>query len=264
MSYCWIMKLCFMPGRVSSKLSGKLPAIVEVTCVRFQVLKNVTCQNISFCGVTPFILVDRRLWPTLCFYFEGRRWRRQVAAEFWYLILIYLLIALGLTPGGSSAVHIYTRAIHRTTQLTTLVGKLSGIRTQSGQTKINDELTACRRQFLFSCLFHFILLAQNGAGVTPLVMNWMPSVEISFLRCNKATSWLWHLDPNHGLAPSWMWACCQIKLCGKRHREMKKKVAHSPCPDTRVNRIQFTDLASLLYTNKIFNRVLFVWDWVNP
>jgi len=58
------------------------------------------------------------------------------------LILIYLLTAIGLTPRGSSIVHIYTQTIHRTTQLTTLVGRLSGIRTQSGQTKINDELTA--------------------------------------------------------------------------------------------------------------------------
>jgi len=56
--------------------------------------------------------------------------------------LIYLLTAIGLTPGGSSTVHIYTQTIHRTIQLTTLVGRLSGIRTQSGQTKINDELTA--------------------------------------------------------------------------------------------------------------------------
>ena len=39
-----------------------------------------------------------------------------------------------------STVHIYTQTIHRTTQLKTLVGRLSGIRTQSGQTKINDEL----------------------------------------------------------------------------------------------------------------------------
>ena len=39
-----------------------------------------------------------------------------------------------------STVHIYTQTIQRTTQLTTLVGRLSGIRTQSGQTKINDEL----------------------------------------------------------------------------------------------------------------------------
>jgi hypothetical protein len=44
---------------VSSKLSGKPPAIVDVTSMRFQVLKNVSGKNILFCGVTPFILVDR-------------------------------------------------------------------------------------------------------------------------------------------------------------------------------------------------------------
>ena len=60
----------------------------------------------------------------------------------YFFILIYLLTAIRLTPGGSSTVHIYTKTIHRTTQLTTLVGRLSGIRTQSGQNKINDELTA--------------------------------------------------------------------------------------------------------------------------
>ena len=32
------------------------------------------------------------------------------------LILIYLLTAIGLSPGGSSIVHIYTQTIHRTTQ----------------------------------------------------------------------------------------------------------------------------------------------------
>jgi len=31
--------------------------------------------------------------------------------------MIYLLIAVGLTPGGSSIVHIYKQTIHRTTQL---------------------------------------------------------------------------------------------------------------------------------------------------
>jgi len=56
------------------------------------------------------------------------------------LILICLLTAIGLTPGGSSTVHIDTQTIHRTTQLATLVGRLSGIRTRSGQTKINDKL----------------------------------------------------------------------------------------------------------------------------
>jgi len=32
--------------------------------------------------------------------------------------MIYLLIAIGWTTGGSSTVHIYTQTIHRTTQLT--------------------------------------------------------------------------------------------------------------------------------------------------
>jgi len=35
----------------------------------------------------------------------------------------------------------FTQKIHRTTQLTTLVGRISGIRTQSGQINITDELT---------------------------------------------------------------------------------------------------------------------------
>jgi uncharacterized integral membrane protein len=51
------------------------------------------------------------------------------------MIMIYLSTAIGLTPIGSSTVHIYTETIHRTTQLTTLVGRLSGIRTQNVQTK---------------------------------------------------------------------------------------------------------------------------------
>ena len=56
--------------------------------------------------------------------------------------MIYLLTAIGLTLGGSSTVHIYTQIIHRTTQLTTLVGRLCGIQTQSGQNKTNNKLTA--------------------------------------------------------------------------------------------------------------------------
>jgi len=35
---------------------------------------------------------------------------------------IYSLTAIGLTPGGSSTVHIYTQTIHRTTQF----GKSAG------------------------------------------------------------------------------------------------------------------------------------------
>jgi len=58
--------------------------------------------------------------------------------------MIYLLTAVGLKPGSSSTVHIDTQTIQRTTHLTTLVRRLSGIRTQSGQNKINDELIALK------------------------------------------------------------------------------------------------------------------------
>jgi len=40
------------------------------------------------------------------------------------LIFIYLLTATGLTPRGSSTVHIYTQTIHRTTQQLWLEGFL--------------------------------------------------------------------------------------------------------------------------------------------
>ena len=63
----------------------------------------------------------------------------------WYNTIWYgtiHLTAIRLTPGGSSTVPIYTQTINRTAQLTTLVGRLFGIRTQSGQTKNYDELIA--------------------------------------------------------------------------------------------------------------------------
>jgi len=37
--------------------------------------------------------------------------------------MIYLLTAVGLTPGGSSTVHFTHKTIHRTTQLTSLMKK---------------------------------------------------------------------------------------------------------------------------------------------
>jgi len=33
--------------------------------------------------------------------------------------MIYLLTAIGLSPGGSITVHVYTQTVHRTTQITT-------------------------------------------------------------------------------------------------------------------------------------------------
>jgi hypothetical protein len=43
-------------------------------------------------------------------------WYDVIWYDIWYDI-IYFLIAIGLTPGGSSTVHIYTQTIHRTTQV---------------------------------------------------------------------------------------------------------------------------------------------------
>jgi hypothetical protein len=43
----------------------------------------------------------------------------SVNSNIWYMIwydTIYLLTAIGLPPGGSCTVHIYTQTIHRTTQ----------------------------------------------------------------------------------------------------------------------------------------------------
>jgi len=37
--------------------------------------------------------------------------------------MIYLSTAIGLTPAGSSTIHIYTRTIRRTTQITFLWGR---------------------------------------------------------------------------------------------------------------------------------------------
>jgi hypothetical protein len=71
-------------------------------------------------------------------------------------MLMYLLTAIGLTPGGSSTAHIYTTTIRTPKQLKILVGN----RNQSGQTKINDELSILYAFFIvvpcFSMELNFI------------------------------------------------------------------------------------------------------------
>jgi hypothetical protein len=68
--------------------------------------------------------------------------KRTLTIRLFEMMLYRVLTAIRLTAGGSSTVHIHILTIHRTTQLTTLVARLSGIRTQNDQTKINEELTA--------------------------------------------------------------------------------------------------------------------------
>jgi hypothetical protein len=54
----------------------------------------------------------------------------MIRYDIWYDYMIYLLTSIGLTHGGSSTVHIYTRTIHRTTQSTQTIHRA----TQSTQT----------------------------------------------------------------------------------------------------------------------------------
>jgi len=75
--------------------------------------------------------------------------------------MIYLLPAIGLTPGGSSTVHIYTQTIHRTTQLTNLFGRLPGIRNQSGQTNW-EECVPCPVFASYTLTFSLQLRKKHG------------------------------------------------------------------------------------------------------
>ena len=77
--------------------------------------------------------------------------------------MIYFLTAIGLTPGGSSTVHICTQTIHRTTQLTSFIGRLYGIRTESGQTNW-EECGPC--PVFASCALAFVLQLRKKHGKT--------------------------------------------------------------------------------------------------
>jgi len=57
----------------------------------------------------------------------------------WYMIwFIYLLTAVGLSPGGSSTVHIYTQIVHRTTQSTQTIFSNRGRRRTDALTLVTS------------------------------------------------------------------------------------------------------------------------------
>jgi len=47
--------------------------------------------------------------------------------------MIYLLTANGLTPGGSSTVHVYAQTVHRTTQSTRAIRRTKQLTTRTTQ-----------------------------------------------------------------------------------------------------------------------------------
>jgi hypothetical protein len=107
---------------------------VNLTQHNFRCLLSLTQDISTLCYLNIYIYI--------CIHARTHTHNTYIYIHNHSLILIYLLTAVGLTPSGSSTVHIYTQTVHRTTQLTSLVGRISGIRTQSGQTKTNDELNA--------------------------------------------------------------------------------------------------------------------------
>ena len=104
--------------------------------------------------------------------------------DMWYDIwydMICLLTAIVLAASGSSTVHIYTQTIHRTTQLTTSVGRLSGIQTQSGQTNW-EECRPCPG--FASCTLTFALQLRKKHGKTSVrvaeecqVARWKENIQ---------------------------------------------------------------------------------------
>ena len=62
--------------------------------------------------------------------------------------MIYLLTAIGLTPGGSSTVHIYTQTIHRTTQFTNVEESV----TRPVFGRVRDASRLCELRYPGICL----------------------------------------------------------------------------------------------------------------
>ena len=69
--------------------------------------------------------------------------------------MIYFLIAIGLTPGGSSTVHIYTQTIHRTTQSTQTIQRTT-------QLTNREECVSCPIFTSYTLTFALQLRKKHG------------------------------------------------------------------------------------------------------
>jgi hypothetical protein len=75
------------------------------------------------------------------------------------LILIYLLTAIGLPPGGSCTVHIYTQTIHRTTQNKQYIERHKNL---ENNTKILEECGPCSDLASYTLAFALQLTKKHG------------------------------------------------------------------------------------------------------
>jgi hypothetical protein len=75
-----------------------------------KVVANVKTTNVWFSSTKYFNFRFDMIWDDMIWYMI---WYEMI----WYMIYSYLSTAVGLTPGGSNIVHIYTKTIHRTKKL---------------------------------------------------------------------------------------------------------------------------------------------------
>jgi len=73
---------------------------------------SVLCSLFFFNYITIFVSFPPDNHVAICLWFSLRHFIRVILM---ILLLIYLLTAIVLTPGGSSTVHIYAQKIPRTT-----------------------------------------------------------------------------------------------------------------------------------------------------
>ena len=103
--------------------------------IRYGMVYDTIWYNMIYYDIYDMILYDMiwyiwydmiwYIWYDMIWYDMIRYnmiWYDMIRYDMIYMLLydiydmICLLIAIGLTPGGSSTVHIYTQTIHRTTQ----------------------------------------------------------------------------------------------------------------------------------------------------
>ena len=120
-----------------------------------------------------------------------------------------MLTTIGLTLGGSSTEHIYTQTVHRTTQITILIGRLSGIRTQIGQNNW-EECRPCPIFASYTLAFSLQLRKKHGKTSVRVEKNLSQgrknlSQGVRFLDLKLSAS------PNKNL--HLIWLCLTEEIC---------------------------------------------------
>jgi len=98
-------------------------------------------------------------WVLLCY-----QWLPYLClAKLWYDI--YLLTAIGLSPGGSNTVHFYTQTIHRTTQLTQTIHRTTQLTNW-------EECEPCPIFVSYTLAFASQLRKKHGKTLVRVAKEW--------------------------------------------------------------------------------------------